>query len=145
MATITVNDTIYRVGPHLEPVPLPAWLPTVLPAPWQEIQTAWGRKAGRAYARSYRHRTGLLVLVSAAQYGDAKAWLHVSVSRSDHALPSWQTMSQVKNLLIGDDRTALQVMPPRAKHVNIHPGVLHLYCCLDGDVTPDFTGGGDTI
>ena len=34
---------------------------------------------------------------------------------------------------------------PRAKHVNIHPGVLHVWHCLDGDVTPDFTANGDTI
>lgn len=41
--------------------------------------------------------------------------------------------------------TALQVLPPRAKHVNIHPFCLHLWCCLDGDVTPDFTQGSGSL
>jgi hypothetical protein len=36
-------------------------------------------------------------------------------------------------------------LPPKAKHVSIHPGVLHLWHCLDGDVTPDMTAGGETI
>jgi hypothetical protein len=28
---------------------------------------------------------------------------------------------------------------------NIHPNCLHLFCCLDGDPLPDFTGGMGTI
>jgi hypothetical protein len=53
-------------------------------------------------------------------------------------------MSEVKELFIGGDRQAIQVMPPRSNHVNIHE-VLHLWHCLDGDGLPDFTGGGETI
>lgn len=142
--TITFKGRTYRVGRNT-PAPLPDFLPTILPASWRETQESWGEEAGRVYQRVYRKTTGLLVLISCALQDDGKRWLHVSVSRSDTKIPDWQTMSEVKNLFIGAERTALQVMPPKSKHVNIHPGVMHLWYCLDGDVTPDFTGGGDTI
>lgn len=93
-----------------------------------------------AYAKYERLR----VLVSCAQYADARRWLHVSVSLRGGQLPSWPQMSEVKELFIGGDRQAIQVMPPRSNHVNIHE-VLHLWHCLDGDGLPDFTGGGETI
>lgn len=149
MDTITVHGTTYRVGddPRYDTLPLPDFLPTVLPAGWQELAiplpTGWG--TARAYHRAYCKYDRLIVLVSCARQLDGKAWLHVSVSRRNGAIPSWEAMSEVKELFIGPDRTALQVMPPQAKHVNIHPACLHLWCCLDGDVTPDFTAGGETI
>lgn len=143
--TITYQGRTYQVGgDHHVACPLPAWLPTVPPAAWHESRERWGlsRDFGRAYRKPGE---GLLVLLSCAECGDRKRWLHVSVSRADRKIPTWEQMSQVKRLFIGDERTALQVMPPKAKHVNIHPGVLHMYVCLDGDVTPDFTAGGETI
>lgn len=85
------------------------------------------------------------MLASCARHLDGKAWLHVSVSQRSGVIPSWELMSEVKAQFIGDDRTALQVMPPQAKHVNIHSACLHVWHCLDGDVTPDFTAGGDSI
>jgi hypothetical protein len=144
--TVRFQGRTYQVGggERHEPALLPDWLPTVLPAAWQESCEQWG--PSRVYGRVYRKAgEGLLVLLSCAEYGDRKRWLHLSVSRADRKIPTWEQMSQVKRLLIGDERTALQIMPPRAKHVNIHPGVLHLYHCLDGEVTPDFTAGGETI
>jgi hypothetical protein len=117
----------------------------VLPAAWRETTERWGDAPSRTYARVYRKTTGLLCLVSCAVQEDGKRWLHISVSRSDRKIPDWQTMTEVKNLFIGEDRTALQIMPPKAKHVNINPGVLHLWSCVDGDVVPDMTGDGETI
>lgn len=64
-------------------------------------------------------------------------WLHVSASRRDR-IPSWEDMVMVKRLFVGSQRKALQVMPPDAEAVNIHPHVLHLWCCLDRDPLPDF-------
>jgi hypothetical protein len=141
---ITFRGTTYQVGgdPAWQPVPLPAWFPETLPRGWQEYPPAYGWD--RAYNRVYVQHGTTRVLVSAARYGDERCWLHVSVSRKNGALPSWEVLSAVKNLFIGEERTALQVLPPRSKHVNIAQ-VLHLYHCLDGDVTPDFTGGGETI
>ncbi len=54
-------------------------------------------------------------------------------------------MCQVKTLFCGEERTAYQVHPPASKHVSIHDKCLHLWTCLDGPVTPDFTRSGDTI
>jgi hypothetical protein len=143
--TITYQGRTYQVGGGYHvPCPLPEWLPTVLPAAWLESREQWG--PSRAYGRVYRKPgEGLLVLLSCAEQDDRKRWLHLSVSRQDHKIPTWEQMSQIKRLFIGDERTALQVMPPKAKHVSIHPGVLHLWCCLDGEVVPDFTAGGETI
>lgn len=134
----------YQVGDGVcEPVPLPDWFPEVLPAGWQEYPPAYGWD--RAYNRVYVRHGTLRVLASTARYNDGKDWLHVSVSRKNREIPSWSVMSEVKDLFIGPERTALQVHPPRSKHVNIHEGVLHLWHCLAGDVTPDFTAGGQTI
>ncbi len=136
----------YRVGgdPRHVPQPLPDWFPALTPPAWRETREGFGQD--RVYGRVYRNvGEGLLVLASCAFYDDGVAWLHVSVSRRDRKIPTWEQMSQVKRVFVGDDRTALQVMPPKHKWVNMHPGCLHLYCCLSHDVTPDFTAGGDTI
>jgi hypothetical protein len=144
MDTVTLRGTTYQLGgdPAQYPVPLPPWFPEALPGGWQEYPPPYGWD--KAYNRVYTYRDTTRVLVSAAHYGDGKRWLHVSVSRKNRQLPSWETLTMVKDLFIGDERTALQVLPPRAKYVNIAP-VLHLWHCLDGDVTPDFTAGGETI
>ena len=144
MDTVTFRGQTYQVGgdPAHTPVPLPPWFPEVLPAGWQEHPAPYGWD--RDYNRVYTRRETTRVLVSAAHYGDGKRWLHVSVSRRNRTLPTWDLMSEVKDVLIGPERTALQVHPPRSQHVNIAE-VLHLYCCLDGEVTPDFRAGGDTI
>src|SRR5262245_952731 len=117
--TISFQGRTYQVGSHEHHVPslLPDWLPRVLPATWMESREQWG--PSRAYGRVYRKvGEGLLVLVSCAEYGDHKRWLHVSVSRRDHKIPTWEQMSQVKNLFVGDERTALHIMPPKARYVN---------------------------
>ena len=144
METVTYQGKTYQLGgdPGHEPMPLPAWFPEVLPPGWEEFPPAYGWD--RDYNRCYQRHGTLRVLVSAALYGDGKRWLHVSVSRKNREIPTWMVMSEVKDLFIGPERTALQVHPPRSKHVNIAP-VLHLWHCLDGEATPDFTAGGETI
>jgi hypothetical protein len=141
---VTFRGQTYQVGGDAThaPVPLPAWFPEALPAGWEEYPPPYGWD--RDYNRIYVRHGTVRVLVSCAHYGDEKHWLHVSVSRKNRELPNWDLMSQVKDVFIGADRTALQVMPPRAKHVNIAP-ILHLWHCLEGDVTPDFTAHGETI
>ena len=111
-----------------------------------ELDTSrWTGGPDREYARAYQWKKGLLVLISCAQQSDLRLWLHVSVSRKDTCIPTWEQMSVLKQLFIGDDRQAIQVMPPASKHVNIHSACLHLWHCLDGDGLPDFTAGGQTI
>jgi hypothetical protein len=144
--SVLFEGKTYQVGQEfLSPEPLPDFLPTVLPAGWHELDTTgWTAGLDRDYARAYVKHQRVKVLISCARYQDGKRWLHVSVSRANKETPNWECMSEVKDLFIGAERTALQVMPPRSKHVNI-ANVLHLWCPLDGDVTPDFTAGGQTI
>lgn len=89
-------------------------------------------------------RRGIRVIASVATEQDGKRWLHVSVSRRDRCLPTWDHLRLVKDLFVGTTRTALQVLPPAAEHVNLAE-VLHLWCCLDGEVVPDFTRGSGSI
>lgn len=91
----------------------------------------------------------LFMLVSEAVEQDGKRWRHCSVSRRDHKLPTYEDLKHLKRLCVGDDKTAYQVFPPKDRHIDIAGPkgveVLHLWCCLDGDVTPDFARGGNSI
>lgn len=65
-------------------------------------------------------------------------WAHLSVSAQVPArLPTWDELGWCKRYFLGD-RKAIQVLPPKAEYVNIHPHVLNLYACLDRDPLPDF-------
>lgn len=127
-----MNDTASR---HWTTV-----LPKFLPAGWSPVEE---RMDGYCYDRP-GIGGNLRVIASVNKQLDNKDWLHVSFSRPDR-LPSWDDLKEVKELFIGKDKTALQVLPPEANFVNIHPYCLHLWHCLDGDVTPDFTQGTGQI
>lgn len=59
---------------------------------------------------------------------DGAGWKHVSVSRvDDRRPPTWQIMSSVKELFLGDEEWAVQYHPPRSKHINNHEGCLHIW------------------
>ena len=111
-------------------------LPRVLPATWRPL-----RVDQMPFTKWYQTTDGLRVCVSMARERDSHCWLHVSISR-EKRLPSWDELKLVKDVIIGPEKTALQVLPPKSKYVNKHAFCLHLFCCLDGDVTPDFTRGG---
>lgn len=83
----------------------------------------------------------LMVIVSGRTEADGRRWIHVSFSHPNRS-PTWETTVLVKKAFLGD-RKALQVLPPEAEYVNIHPYCLHLWCCLDGDGLPDFRVGGE--
>ena len=82
----------------------------------------------------------LIVLVSQSLEADDRMWLHASLSRPTR-LPSWSDLRRVKDAFIGKDKKAVQVFPADSEYVNMHPNVLHLFHCLDGDVLPDFRRG----
>lgn len=82
----------------------------------------------------------LMVLCSQSVEADGRMWFHVSMSRPTR-LPTWQDVRRVKDAFIGKDQKAVQVFPPQSEYVNIHPHVLHLFHCMDGDVLPDFRRG----
>lgn len=111
--------------------------PAALPASWRTL--ALGADGGM-----YERSDGLRVITSAAREEDGKRWLHVSCSRRSR-VPPYEELVVVRNLFIGDDRAAIQVFPPRSRHISIHRYCLHLWCCLDGSPLPDFARGGDSI
>jgi hypothetical protein len=148
MPQVTFQGKTYEMGAALPHVPLPPWFPAALTRDWEEIELPpMMQKFGarRGYDAVYLQRKGLRVIVSGAVYDDHRRWLHLSVSRKDTCMPTWDQMSLVKEVFLGPERQAIQVMPPRSKHVNIHESCLHLFCCLDGDCLPDFTAGGQTL
>jgi hypothetical protein len=79
----------------------------------------------------------LIVIASHSIERDGRPWLHVSLSRQGR-IPSYDDITVVKQVFVGDDRLAVQVFPPKDEHVNINPNVLHLWACLDGRPLPDF-------
>jgi hypothetical protein len=118
------------------------FLPRVLPAGWRRFTMTGGEivDSGAAFASA----EGIVVIVSAGIELDGRRWLHVSCSGAKR-LPSWDDLRAVKDIFIGRDREAYQVLPKAEKHVNIMPHCLHLWCCLDGAVLPDFTRGSAEI
>lgn len=103
--------------------------PRVLPDGWHVIDEY-------ANAARWRRRDKLMVIGEVAVY-DGKLWLHVSCSYPNR-LPGWLELRAVKDLFVGKQRKAVQVMPGEAEYVNIHPYVLHLWAPLEGDPLPDF-------
>jgi hypothetical protein len=91
--------------------------------------------------RCYRRRDGLTVVETTAPQKDGNEWLHISLSFPDH-LPSYEDMKQVKAIFAGDENTALQIFPPKSRHVNIHEYCLHLWVCLTDDPIPEFGDEG---
>ena len=105
--------------------------PTILPSHWHEM------KCPVPTGRAYTHSNGLRVITTVATESDGKNWLHVSFSRAER-LPSWLDLREVKDVFVGREGTALQVIPSTEKYRNQHPFCLHLWHCLDGEVVPDF-------
>lgn len=102
-------------------------------------------------------RRQLRLICSIGRYGDGEIWAHVSVSRADRKVPTWDELREVKEALF-PDRVALQVLPPKAEWYTIQDGdhstpapkggyaeVLHLWVCLTSRPTPDFRGSAGTL
>lgn len=119
-------------------------LPKTLPGHWKlhtELDDgAWYQRVNPAMIKPIPLR----VCVSGMIEQDGLRWLHVSASHPDR-IPSWDDLREVKNLFIGEDKLALQVLPKVAQYVNLNPFVLHLWHCVDKDPTPDFTWGTGSV
>lgn len=83
------------------------------------------------------------VIESTAVELDGNVWSHVSVSRQDRKLPTWEQTRDVF-WLIHPDRAGVIVVAPSDRHVNIAE-VMHVWCNLTADTVPDFTRGGTSI
>lgn len=119
----------------------PEWvrdfLPHVLPPEWRVVE--WGIDGAK-----YMSRHGQTVIVSGNTEADGKRWLHVSTAHP-RRLPTWEELRDVKDLFIGKERLALQVLPQASRYINIHAHCLHLWHCIDGEPVPDFARGGTSI
>lgn len=89
-------------------------------------------------------RGRLRVIVSADAEADGRIWWHISVSTTSRKLASWDDVKEVKRAFLGDNRVGLMVLPRKEDYVNIAE-VHHIWHCVDGDVTPDFTQGTGSI
>lgn len=104
-----------------------------------------GRRLDRGTDGEAWHIAGdLQVIWSVSMEADGQYWLHVS-ARAKKRIPTYQELTRIKTLFIGDDRIAYHIFAPANEHVNIHPYVLHLWAPLQHRVTPDFTQGTGSI
>lgn len=89
---------------------------------------------------------GLRVIYSESKQDDDRWWAHVSLSRRDREVPTWEQVREVKQLFVGDAEAYI-VLPPPERYVNQHEGVLHLFACRDAPtgVLPDFTQGTGSL
>ena len=57
-------------------------------------------------------------------------WDHVSVApyKRRH-VPTWEDMSNLKEMFFKDDEAVIQIHPPKAEYVNNMPNCLHLWRC----------------
>lgn len=123
-----------------ESLPVAAsYAPRILPASWKDVTPPGFAPFGKAFANF----AGLRVLLSVEHKTNEDRWLHVSVSREDR-LPSWEDLKEIKDLFIGRDRAAIQILPKSSEYVNCHPYVLHLWSDLDRErFVPDFRRKGN--
>ena len=71
-----------------------------------------------------------LMAIASNQIG----WEHVSVTRQDKKIPSWNIMCYVKDMFWDDDDVVVQFHPAKKDYVNTHPGCLHLWRPTDREV-----------
>lgn len=117
-------------------------LPRVLPVGYEDLG-AFGPEGWSYRGRNFRGP--FTVIISWDTMLDNKRWIHLSVARPDR-IPEWPLLREVKNIFLGHERQAVQVLPKESKYVNIHPYCLHLYACAEeADPLPDFTMGGSTL
>lgn len=116
-------------------------LPTVLPTGWTIVERA--ADGLRYFYRRPLRWPILSVIASGCTEEDGQRWIHLSCAYMDtKRLPEWDVLVRARDVVLGHDAKALQVLAPRSEHINIHRYCLHLWHCVDGDPLPDFTRGG---
>lgn len=97
-------------------------------AEWEEL-TIPSHVAALLEPGTRRFRYGeCTVLISRDPYTDQ--W-HLSISHADRD-PTWQEISGARYVLIPDEVTMVQVLPPRADYTNLHEHCFHLW-----EIEPD--------
>lgn len=111
----------------------------VLPSGWQLV-------ARSAEGGIFLHRgaPAMTAIYSCEAHGDS-LWHHMSCAVANRD-PTWDELRTVKEWLLGDIEAYL-VAPPKARYVNQHPHVLHLFAPVDQEhlPLPDFTAGSGSL
>lgn len=77
-------------------------------------------------------------LIWSVEPHDGELWHHVSMARRED-VPTWDELVRAKELILGPEAWAYQVVAPRSKWINIYDRVLHLWSPADGRPRlPDF-------
>lgn len=72
----------------------------------------------------------LAVIVS-----DGAGWEHVSVHRvGKNSVPYWDEMCFIKDLFWEAEEAVMQLHPRTSQYVNNHPGTLHLWRPVNGEI-----------
>ncbi|HEY2201939.1 MAG TPA: hypothetical protein VGH56_08620 [Solirubrobacteraceae bacterium] len=94
---------------------------------------------------SWIHRPRKLGMIHSVAYEmDGELWEHVSLSREDGKMPTWEQTRDVFHEVCGPNALGIIVVPPKEEHVNIAE-VAHIWHCLTRRPLPDFTRGLGTI
>lgn len=107
-------------------------------AGWQEL-----RQAADGLGMWVHRRNNLRLIHSIAAEQDGEVWAHVSVSRADRKMPTWEQLRDTWRLIY-PEQLAIVVIPPAGEHVNMAE-VAHAWGCLTARPIPDFTHGLATI
>jgi hypothetical protein len=120
-------------------------------ARWIQIETRLKRNRWKLHTpgadglgRWTHGARGLGLIHSVALEQDGEIWEHISLSRSDGQMPSWNQLRDVFREIAGDDALGIIVIPPKAEHVDIAE-VAHVWRCMSRRPLPDFTHGGRSI
>lgn len=100
--------------------------PTVISPQWQDLGCILD-----GINHIYKNNiSGMAVILSEDTMQDGKKYLHVSCSFKDR-LPTWDDLKEVKNIFIGDEKVAYQVLPRQSEYINLMPYCLHLWSPME--------------
>lgn len=105
----------------------------------EACRITWGRMASDA---SYGMNGGFIVpgprgIKLICLVSDKGGFEHVSVERGKPGdkiatkVPYWDELCFIKDFFWQPEETVIQYHPAHSVYVNIHPGVLHLWKCID--------------
>lgn len=122
---------------------LRTFIPNVRPAGWR-FEVNFTPSQFRAVKGGLLGVPPAMIVIVGIEVHEGLDWVHLSVSRPGMEVP-WRDMLEARDLFLGAETQALQVLPPRSEHFNIHPDVhvMHMYAFPDRRrVLPDFRIGG---
>lgn len=94
---------------------------------------------------AWMHKSRRIAMIHSVAYEmDGELWEHVSISRDDNKMPTWEQVRDVFHEVCGPNALGVVVIPPMEEHVNIAE-VAHVWHCVSQRPLPDFTRGLGSI